>query len=131
MRGDGQNQLKISAPHPTTETYRLILLLASLISLDSPFNCPFFVFCSEYRTTFVGFYALHADFDIALENQSIFVSVLSSQYEIYNVSLFRMMMVRRLFITLVAVDTWQWFSCFWTLVLIPQFWTRTAIHPWP
>jgi hypothetical protein len=38
MRGDGQNQLKISAPHPMTETYRLIPLLAALISLDSPFN---------------------------------------------------------------------------------------------
>jgi hypothetical protein len=36
MRGDGQNQLKISAPHPMTETYRLIPLLAALISLDSP-----------------------------------------------------------------------------------------------
>jgi hypothetical protein len=41
MRGDGQNQLKISAPHPMTETYRLIPLLAALISLDSPYkaNC--------------------------------------------------------------------------------------------
>jgi hypothetical protein len=38
MRGDGQNQLKISAPHPITETYPLIPLLASLISLDSPFK---------------------------------------------------------------------------------------------
>jgi hypothetical protein len=38
MRGDGQNQLKISAPHPMTETQRLISLLAALISLDSPFN---------------------------------------------------------------------------------------------
>ncbi len=38
MRGNGQNQLKISAPHPMTETYRLIPLLAALISLDSPFN---------------------------------------------------------------------------------------------
>jgi hypothetical protein len=38
MRGDGQNQLKISAPHPVTETYRLIPLLAAQISLDSPFN---------------------------------------------------------------------------------------------
>jgi hypothetical protein len=35
MRGDGQNQLKISAPHPTTE---LISLLAALISLESPFK---------------------------------------------------------------------------------------------
>jgi hypothetical protein len=40
MRGDGQNQLTISAPHPIIETYRLIPLLASLISLDSPFNGP-------------------------------------------------------------------------------------------
>ncbi len=40
MRGDGQNQLKISAPHPVTETCRLIPLLAALISLDSPFNVP-------------------------------------------------------------------------------------------
>jgi hypothetical protein len=38
MRGDGQNQLKISAPHPVTETYRFIPLLATLILLDSPFN---------------------------------------------------------------------------------------------
>jgi hypothetical protein len=38
MRGDVQNQLKISAPHPMTETYRLIPLLAALISLDSPFD---------------------------------------------------------------------------------------------
>ena len=38
MRGDGKNQLKISAPHPMTETYRLIPLLAALISLDSPFK---------------------------------------------------------------------------------------------
>ncbi len=38
MRSDGQNQLEISAPHTITETYRLIPLLASLISLDSPFN---------------------------------------------------------------------------------------------
>jgi hypothetical protein len=38
MRDDGQNQLKISVPHPITETYRLIPLLASLILLDSPFN---------------------------------------------------------------------------------------------
>jgi hypothetical protein len=38
MRGDVQNQLKISAPHPITETYRFIPLLAALISLDSPFN---------------------------------------------------------------------------------------------
>jgi hypothetical protein len=36
MRIDGQNQLKISAPNPMTETYRLISLLAALISLDSP-----------------------------------------------------------------------------------------------
>jgi hypothetical protein len=41
MRGDGQNQRKISAPHPMTETYRLISLLAALISLDSPFNINF------------------------------------------------------------------------------------------
>jgi hypothetical protein len=38
MRGDGQNQRKISAPHPVTGTYRLIPLLAALISLDSPFK---------------------------------------------------------------------------------------------
>jgi hypothetical protein len=38
MRGNEQNQLKISAPHPMTETYRLIPLLAALISLDSPFK---------------------------------------------------------------------------------------------
>jgi hypothetical protein len=38
MRGGGKNQLKISAPHPMTETYRLIPLLAALISLDSPFK---------------------------------------------------------------------------------------------
>jgi hypothetical protein len=38
MRDDGQNQLKISAPHPMTETYQLIPLVASLISLDSPFK---------------------------------------------------------------------------------------------
>jgi hypothetical protein len=38
MRGDGQNQLKILAPHPATETYQLIPLLATLISLDSPFK---------------------------------------------------------------------------------------------
>jgi hypothetical protein len=38
MRGDGQNQRKISAPHPVTETYRLIPLFAALISLDSPFK---------------------------------------------------------------------------------------------
>jgi hypothetical protein len=38
MRGDGQNQLKISAPHPMTETYRFISLLAALIALDSPFK---------------------------------------------------------------------------------------------
>jgi hypothetical protein len=38
MRNDGQNQLKILAPHLTTETYRLIPLLAALISLDSPFK---------------------------------------------------------------------------------------------
>jgi hypothetical protein len=29
---------EISAPHPLTENYRLIPLLAALISLDSPFN---------------------------------------------------------------------------------------------
>ncbi len=38
MRSHGQNQLKISAPHPMTETCQLILLLAALISLDSPFK---------------------------------------------------------------------------------------------
>jgi hypothetical protein len=38
MRGDGQNQLKISAPHPVIETHQLIPLLAALISLDSPFK---------------------------------------------------------------------------------------------
>jgi hypothetical protein len=37
-RGDGQNQLKISAPLPERETYRLIPLSAGQISLDSPFN---------------------------------------------------------------------------------------------
>ncbi len=41
MRGDGQNQLKISAPHPMTETYQLISRLATLISLDSPFKLAF------------------------------------------------------------------------------------------
>ncbi len=39
MRGEGQNQLKISAPHPMTETYWLIPLSAALILLDSPFKC--------------------------------------------------------------------------------------------
>jgi hypothetical protein len=38
MSGDGQNQRKISAPHPMTETYRLISLLIALILLDSPFK---------------------------------------------------------------------------------------------
>ncbi len=38
MRGDGQNQLKISAPHPIRGTYHLIPVLAALISLDSPFK---------------------------------------------------------------------------------------------
>jgi hypothetical protein len=38
MRGDGQNQLKISAPHPMTVIYLLIPLSATLISLDSPFK---------------------------------------------------------------------------------------------
>jgi hypothetical protein len=38
MRGDGQNQLKISAPHPIRGTYRLVPVLAALISLDSPFK---------------------------------------------------------------------------------------------
>jgi hypothetical protein len=38
MRSDGLNQLKISAPHPMTEAYRLIPHLAALISLDSPFK---------------------------------------------------------------------------------------------
>jgi hypothetical protein len=42
MRGDGQNQLKILAPHPMTETYRLIPLLTALILLDSPFKGPFY-----------------------------------------------------------------------------------------
>jgi hypothetical protein len=46
MRGDGQNQLKVSAPHPRTETYRFILLLATLISLDSPFKAVTFSNCS-------------------------------------------------------------------------------------
>jgi hypothetical protein len=41
MRGDGQNQRKISAPHPLTETYQLIPLLATLISLDRPFKGTF------------------------------------------------------------------------------------------
>jgi hypothetical protein len=38
MRGDGQNQLKISLPHHITEAYQLMPLLDSLISLDSPFK---------------------------------------------------------------------------------------------
>ncbi len=38
MREDGQNQLKISVPHPVTETDQFIQLLAALIVLDSPFN---------------------------------------------------------------------------------------------
>ncbi len=38
MRGDGQNQLKISAPIFLRETYRLTPLSAKQISLDSPFN---------------------------------------------------------------------------------------------
>jgi hypothetical protein len=38
MRIDRQNQLKILAPNPMAETYRLIPLLAAQISLDSPFN---------------------------------------------------------------------------------------------
>jgi hypothetical protein len=38
MRGNGQNKLKISAPRPLTDTYQLILLLAELITLDSPFK---------------------------------------------------------------------------------------------
>jgi hypothetical protein len=41
MRGDGQNQLKISVPHPMTKTYRLILLLAALILLESPLSYQF------------------------------------------------------------------------------------------
>jgi hypothetical protein len=40
MRGNLQNQLKILAPHPVTETYGLIPLLVALISLDSPFKYP-------------------------------------------------------------------------------------------
>ncbi len=35
MRGDGQNQLKISAPHPITETHRLIPVLAAPTSLGT------------------------------------------------------------------------------------------------
>jgi hypothetical protein len=38
MKGYGQNELKISVPHPLTETYQLMPLLANLISLDSSFN---------------------------------------------------------------------------------------------
>jgi hypothetical protein len=49
LRGDGQNQLKISAPHLMTETYRLISILAALISLDSPFNASIFV-CAKDPT---------------------------------------------------------------------------------
>jgi hypothetical protein len=47
MRGDGQNQLKILAPHPVTETYRLTPLLAALILLDSPFKCTYSVYYSK------------------------------------------------------------------------------------
>jgi hypothetical protein len=43
MRGDGQNQLKISAPHSVTETYGLITLSATVISLDSPFKDTFVI----------------------------------------------------------------------------------------
>jgi hypothetical protein len=43
MRGDGQNQLKILAPHPLTETYGLKPLLATVISLDSPFKDTFVI----------------------------------------------------------------------------------------
>jgi hypothetical protein len=38
MREDGENQLKMSAPLPLRETYRLIPLSAKSISLDSPFK---------------------------------------------------------------------------------------------
>jgi hypothetical protein len=38
MRGDGQNQLQISAPLPLKEILRMIPLSAQPISLDSPFN---------------------------------------------------------------------------------------------
>jgi hypothetical protein len=62
MRGDGKNQLKISAPHPMTETYRLIPvpLLAALISLDSPFKFPkafgnpFMWALAAYRNSFMS-----------------------------------------------------------------------------
>ncbi len=35
MRGDGQNQLKISTPHPLSHTYPLTPLSAKSILLDS------------------------------------------------------------------------------------------------
>jgi hypothetical protein len=38
MRGDGENQLKISAPISLRETYQLTPLSAKQISLDSPFK---------------------------------------------------------------------------------------------
>jgi hypothetical protein len=38
MRGEGQNQLQISAPLPLKEIFRMIPLSAQPISLDSPFN---------------------------------------------------------------------------------------------
>jgi hypothetical protein len=38
MRGDGQNQLQISAPLPLKEILRMIPLSAQPISLDSPFK---------------------------------------------------------------------------------------------
>jgi hypothetical protein len=38
MRGDGQNQLQISAPLPLKEIYQMIALSAQPMSLDSPFN---------------------------------------------------------------------------------------------
>jgi hypothetical protein len=52
MRGDGQNQLKISVPHPITETYRLIPVLAALIALDSPFKVQLQK-CSEINSTII------------------------------------------------------------------------------
>jgi hypothetical protein len=54
MRGDGQNQLEISAPHPLTDTHRLKPLLAALISLDSPFN-----FLKELEEGFSKFLTHH------------------------------------------------------------------------
>ncbi len=38
MREDGRNQLQIPAPLPLKNIFRMILLSAQSISLDSPFN---------------------------------------------------------------------------------------------